>query len=57
MKDPADADGAKSTVGEGLEQNCSDYFKLHAAYELAENQIRLADEVEDWLVEIRDKLQ
>ena len=44
-------------VGEGLEQNCSDYFKLHAAYELAENQIRLADEVEDWLVEIRDKLQ
>lgn len=44
-------------VAEGFKQNCSDYFLLHAVYELAENQIRLADEVADWLVEIRDKLQ
>ena len=44
-------------ASEAVEPNSSDYFKLYAAYELAEKQIRLTEEVEDWLIEIRDKLQ
>ena len=44
-------------VIENLEPNCSDYFKLHAAYELCENQIRLIEGLEQTVVELRQQLQ
>lgn len=43
-------------ASEAVEPNSSDYFKLYAAYELAENQIRLTEEIETWLIEVKDKL-
>ncbi len=44
-------------VSEILEPNSPDYFKLHAAYEIAENQIRLIESIEDRLIEIRQQLK
>lgn len=44
-------------VSEILEPNSPDYFKLHASYELAENQIRLIERIEDRLIELRKQLQ
>ncbi len=56
----ADASSIKiltAEVSEILETNCPDYFKLHAAYEVAENQIRLIERIEDRLIELRKQLQ
>ena len=56
----ADASSIKiltAEVSEILETNSPDYFKLHAAYEVAENQIRLIERIEDRLIELRKQLQ
>ena len=44
-------------VSEEVEPNSSDYFKLHAAYELCENQIRLIERIEDRIIELKRTLQ
>lgn len=44
-------------VSEVLEPNSSDYFKLHAAYELAETQMRNIERIEGWIIEIRKFVQ
>ena len=44
-------------VSETLEPNCPDYFKLHAAYEVSENQIRMIERIEDWIIELKRQLQ
>jgi hypothetical protein len=44
-------------VSEILELNSSDYFKLHAAYELAESQIRRIESIENQIIELRQQLK
>ena len=44
-------------VSEILEPNSPDYFKLHTAYEIAENQIRNFERIDDWLVRLRQQLK
>lgn len=36
---------------ESVEPDSDDYFKLHAIYTIAENQIRLLDEMDDLVIE------
>lgn len=38
---------------EGVEPNSPEFLKIHAASELAENQIRLVERIEDGLIELR----
>ena len=40
-------------VSEMLDPNSSDYFKLHTVYELCENQMRLIEDIDDVIVELK----
>ena len=44
-------------VLEAVEPNSSNALKLHAVFELCENQLRLIEEIDNGLVELRDKLK
>ena len=53
----ADVDSIRvlvSEVGEGLEPNCCDYSKLHAVYEIAENQERMLEKIDNYLVHVKE---
>lgn len=53
----ADVDSIRvlvSEVGEGLEPNCCDYSKLHAVYEIAENQERMLEKIDDYLFQVKE---
>ena len=53
----ADVDSIRvlvSEVGEGLESNGCDYSKLHAVYEIAENQERMLETIDNYLVQIKE---
>lgn len=53
----ADTDSIRvlvAEVGEGLEPNGCDYSKLHAVYEIAENQERMLEKIDDYLVQIKE---
>ena len=44
-------------VSEEVEPNSIDYFKLHAAYELCETQMRNIERIEDGLLELRRTME
>jgi len=53
----ADTDSIRilvAEVGEGLEPNGSDYSKLHAVYEIAENQERMLERIDNYLVHVKE---
>ena len=53
----ADVDSIRvlvSEVGEGLEPNGCDYSKLHAVYEIAENQERMLETIDNYLAQIKE---
>lgn len=53
----ADVDSIRVLIteaGEILEPNGSDYSKLHAVYEIAENQERMLEIIDDYLVQIKE---
>ena len=53
----ADVDSIRvlvTEVGEILEPNGSDYSKLHAVYEIAENQERMLEKIDDYLFQIKE---
>ena len=53
----ADVDSIRvlvTEVSEILEPNGSDYSKLHAVYEIAENQERMLKAIDDYLVQIKE---
>lgn len=53
----ADVDSIRvlvTEVSEILEPNGSDYSKLHAVYEIAENQERMLEAIDDYLVHIKE---
>jgi hypothetical protein len=53
----ADVDSIRvlvTEVGEILEPNGSDYSKLHAVYEIAENQERMLEVLDDYLFQIKE---
>jgi len=53
----ADVDSIRvlvTEVGEILEPNGSDYSKLHAVYEIAENQERMLEAIDDYLAQIKE---
>lgn len=52
----ADADSIRvlvAEVGEAVEPNGIEYSKLHAVYEIVENQERLLKTIDDYLVQIK----
>jgi len=53
----ADVDSIRvlvTEVSEILEPNGSDYSKLHAVYEIAENQERMLEAIDDYLFQIKE---
>lgn len=53
----ADVDSIRvlvAEVGEGVEPNGSDYSKLHAVYEIAENQERMLEKIDDYIVQVKE---
>ncbi len=53
----ADVDSIRvlvTEVGEILEPIGSDYSKLHAVYEIAENQERMLEAIDDYLAQIKE---
>lgn len=53
----ADVDSIRvlvTEVGEILEPNGSDYSKLHAVYEIAENQERMLEAIDNYLVQVKE---
>ena len=53
----ADVDSIRvlvTEVSEALEPNGSDYSKLHAVYEIAENQERMLEAIDNYLVQVKE---
>jgi len=53
----ADVDSIRvlvTEVSEILEPNGSDYSKVHAVYEIAENQERMLEAIDDYLFQIKE---
>ena len=53
----ADTDSIRvlvAEVGEGLEHNGCDYSKLHAVYEIAANQERMLEKIDDYLIQVKE---
>lgn len=53
----ADVDSIRvlvTEVREALEPNGSDYSKLHAVYEIAENQERMLEAIDNYLVQVKE---
>ena len=57
MADACSVKTLVAEVGEGVEPNSSDYFKLHAAYSVAEHMEALLEEVDDGLLDIRVEME
>ena len=53
----ADTDSIRvlmAEVGEAVEPNGIEYSKIHAIYEIAENQERMLEKIDDYLVQVKE---
>jgi hypothetical protein len=53
----ADTDSIRvlmAEVGEAVEPNGIEYSKIHAVYEIAENQERMLEKIDDYLVQVKE---